>query len=150
MVTDEVKQKSVSSGNSDKVTQLVKPLDPQSLPPAEVVTPKTEKPDSTAARPPAPVIKKISNETFLLYLGKVQTKEMKIPDFIQYGIFETTPVRVNGKDGQTFGWLCNDICKEKSAKIHIGKKKVAKLESAVLQRINGLVSMIEVNYKWER
>lgn len=117
------------------------------------------KKDSIAILPPpkdtvantAPKIKSftfIPEPLFLDYLKKVAKKEMTMQEFEKYGIFGNTPVIANGEKGiKSFTWLCSEIIKRKARVAGLFRRDV-KIESAKLQRYNGVVQKIEVKFDW--
>lgn len=110
--------------------------------------------DSTSNKPKAIPIKFIADKLFLNYLEQVENKTMTISDFKDYGINETTPVIANGAEHHDFKWLCDQLTEKKESRkkfagITISTKHI-KLASANLQRMNGIVSIINVSYNYKK
>lgn len=111
--------------------------------------------DSTLNKPKVNSIKHIADQLFLTFLEQVENKTMTIPDFKEYGINEKTPVIANGQEHQDFKWLCDQLTEKKESHktlfgITISTKHI-KLESAnLLSMNNGIVSIINVSYKYKK
>ena len=126
----------------------IEPLPSPPTQPVPVPTPTGGDAPAPAPKPKAPIY--VANDLFLLYLEKVQAGQMKIEQFEPYGITETTPVNANDKTGQNFAWLCSEITKTKKKGIVLFKKDIhVKLKSALVQRIDGVVSVIDVKYDYK-
>lgn len=105
--------------------------------------------DSTnGTHPHGPI--KIGPLTLLDRLKEVISNGKTVQDFADYGIYGSTPVFINGKDHKTFAWLCSDISKTKKVGVFPFKKTVpATLETAVIHRENGIITGIDVEYKFK-
>ena len=108
-------------------------------------------PIDSIVKPPEPAgPRMLSPVTLKLYLEAVQRKEKTVADFKPYGIVESTPVVANGKEYQNFGWLCNEIIKTRKSGIWPFKKTESVVLGEVsIQRINNIVSVINVSYEYK-
>lgn len=121
-------------------------------PPSQTQPPANKEIDSIINKPKGNSIKFIANKLFLTYLEDVINKTKQVSDFADYGISEKTPVVVNGEEHHDFKWLCEELTKTKKTEflgITTSKKQI-KLESANLQRMNGIVSIVNVYYKYKK
>ncbi|MEO6843526.1 MAG: hypothetical protein ABI184_00055 [Ginsengibacter sp.] len=110
--------------------------------------------DSTLNKPKANKSLFIPDHLFLTYLEQVENKTMTISDFKIYGINEKTPVVANGGEHHDFKWLCDQLTEKKESRkkfagITISTKHI-NLESASLQRMNDIVSIINVSYNYKK